>query len=62
MPSHDAMQRRRAVRTGRERGCWVYVPAEELVKAGHASGGALPFYRTWGSKKGAVLVQLYRNP
>lgn len=40
----------------------MYVPAGELEKAGHAPGGALPFYRTWGSKKGSVLVQLYKQP
>lgn len=61
MPAHDVQQRRRATRSGRERGCWVYVPAEELVKAGHAPGGPAPFYRTWGSKKGSVLVQLYHS-
>lgn len=39
----------------------MYVSAEELVKAGHAPTGPAPFYRTWGSKKGSVLVQLYHS-
>lgn len=61
MPAHDVQQRRRATRSARQRGCYVYVPAEELVKAGWAAGDPPPFYRTWGSKKGSVLVQLYRT-
>jgi hypothetical protein len=59
---YDAMARRRAQRRGRERGCWVYVPAEELRKAGHDPAGPPPFYRTWGSARGGVMVRLYREP
>lgn len=58
---YDAGQRRRAQRRGRERGCWVYVPAEELLKAGHDPADAPPLYRTWGTKSGGVLVRLYRD-
>lgn len=58
---YDSGARRRAQRRGRERGCWVYVPAEELLKAGHDPAGAPPFYRTWGSARGSVLVRLYRE-
>lgn len=62
MGRYDAARRRRSVRRGRERGCWVYIPAEELRKAG--IGDALPWYRTWGSAvRGArVTVNLYREP
>lgn len=58
---YDSGARRRSKRKGRERGCWVYVPAEELVKAGHDPQGAPPFYRTWGTKSGGVFVRLYRE-
>ena len=58
---YDAAARRVAQRRGRERGCWVFIPAEELVKAGHDPLGDPPFYRTWGTKGGGVLVRLYRD-
>lgn len=43
-------------------GCLVYVPAQELEKAGFVPGGPLPFYRVWGSKKGSAFVQFYKVP
>lgn len=58
---YDASARRRAQRRGRERGCWLYVPAEELEKAGYRPGDPPPFYRTWGSSRGGVFVRLYRE-
>lgn len=61
MPSHDPGQRRQSLRHGRERGCWVYVPAEELEKAGIDLGGPAPLYRTWGSRRGSILLRLYRS-
>lgn len=61
MKRYDAMMRRRATRSGRERGVWIFIPAEELVKAGVDPAGEPPWYRTWGSRKRAVLVQLYRE-
>lgn len=39
---HDAMARRQSKRSGRERGCWAYIPSEVLVKAGIDPGGVLP--------------------
>jgi hypothetical protein len=60
MPVYDEVARRQARRTGREKGCWVYVPADELRKAGHDPNGAAPLYRTWGRSRGSVLVRLYR--
>lgn len=59
---YDAMARRQGTRTQRERGCWVYIPAEELLKAGIDPHDQPPFCRTWGSKRGSVLVRLYRQP
>lgn len=58
---YDSGARRRTVRKGRERGCWVYVPAEELVKAGYTPDEAPPFCRVWGTRSGGVLVRLYRQ-
>jgi hypothetical protein len=58
---YDAAARRRAQRRGRERGCWVFVPAEELRKAGHNPDDPPPFYRTWGTRSGGVLVRLYKE-
>jgi hypothetical protein len=58
---HDPMLRRRALRTGRERGCWVYIPADELSKAGFDPKGSVPFYRTWGHARGSLMVRLYKE-
>lgn len=58
---YDAARRRRALRKQRERGCSIYVPVEELVKAGIDPGGPPPFYKVWGSKSGSVLVRFYRE-
>jgi hypothetical protein len=58
---YDAGARRRAQRRGRERGCWLYVPAEELAKAGWAPDEAPPLYRTWGTPRGGVFVRFYRG-
>lgn len=59
---YDGMARRQSKRSGRETGCWAYIPAEELLKAGIDPQGPAPFYRTWGSTRGSVLVRLYRQP
>lgn len=58
---YDPALRRRAVRRGRERGCWVYISAEELTKAGRGGDGPPPFYRIFGGSRGGVVVQLYRE-
>jgi len=57
---YDAAERRQAKRAGRERGCWLYVPAEELLKAGIDLDGPAPRYRVWGSSRGGLFVRLYR--
>jgi hypothetical protein len=56
---YDPARRRRSVRRGRERGCWLYMPAEELRRAGIDPAGPPPLYRTWGTQRGGVLVRLY---
>lgn len=63
---YDALERRRSNRSQRERGCWVYIPAEELQRAGIDPRGPAPFYRTTGYQRSAnghtVIVNLYREP
>lgn len=56
------MARRQSKRSQRERGCWTYIPAEELVKVGIDPDGPAPFYRTWGYRRGSVVVRLYLKP
>lgn len=57
---HDHAERRQSQRDGRERGCWVYIPLEQLVKTGVDVDGDPPRYRVWGSSRGRVVVQLYK--
>ena len=56
---HDQASRRRSKRNGRERGCWVYIPGEQLERAGISPSDPPPFYRTWDGRKRTLLVQLY---
>lgn len=59
---HDQAARRRSIRRGRETGCWVYVPGEQLERLGFPKGSERPWFRTWDGRKGTVLVQLYPKP
>lgn len=56
---HDATQRRKASRKGRERGCSVYIAAEELERAGIDPYGPPPEYKAWPGQKRTILIQLY---
>ncbi len=57
---YDPARRRRTVSRGRERGCWVYVPAEELAKTNYRGKSPPPFYRLWARSGGrTVHVQFY---
>lgn len=58
--SYDPARRRRTVRRGRERGCWLYIAADELVAAGYSITDPPPWYRVWGSKRG-ITIRLYRE-
>jgi hypothetical protein len=49
------------VRRGRERGCWLYVPAEQIERAGIDVNGPPPTYRVWDGRKRTLLVQLYAD-
>lgn len=59
----DTDARKKAQRRGRERGCWVYIPAEQLVAAGIDPASPTPWYRIWGqSGRPRFVVNLYREP
>jgi hypothetical protein len=59
--SYDHAQRRHATRRGRMRGCYVYIPAEQLERTGYSLDDPPPWYRVWGSSRGRVVVQLYKE-
>lgn len=63
---YDSAARRRAKRSGREKGCWTYIPLDELEAAGFSPGDPPPFYTTRGYQRSAngrtVTVSLYREP
>jgi len=62
MPRHDEGLRRRAQRTGREKGCWVYIAAEQLARMGYGLNDPPPYYRTWvGGSRPRLIVNLYRE-
>jgi hypothetical protein len=57
----DPGVRRASKRHGREKGCWVYIPAEQLVAAGITVEGQPPLYRTWPAPgRPRVIVNLYQ--
>jgi hypothetical protein len=63
MPTYDPTKKRKSRRSGRDKGCLTYIPAEVLENAGFDPDGPPPFYRTWASRrsKGSIMVQLYVN-
>jgi len=62
MPGYDSALRRRGRRSGRERGCWTYIPAEELSRVGIDPTGPPPLYRTAARQGGrTVIVTLYAS-
>lgn len=60
---YDAARRRRAVRKGRERGAWIFIPISELVAAGIDPYADPPEYLTRGYRRSvhghSVVVSLY---
>ena len=58
---HDPARRRKSVRRGREKGCWVYISKSALVATGIDPNEAPPEYRTWPGDDGGVRVRLYRD-
>jgi hypothetical protein len=59
--SSDLAARKRATRAGRRRGCYIYIPAELLEKAGFDPHGPTPWYRIYGGERGRYVVTLYRE-
>lgn len=63
MPSHDTAKRRKTKRAGRERGCWLYITADELAALGIDPAGPPPYFRVWASgPRPRLVVNLYREP
>lgn len=63
MGTHDPGVRRKSQRRGRERGCWVYVSAEQLAAMGFQPHEPPPYYRVWEAKdRPRAVVNLYREP
>jgi hypothetical protein len=58
---HDYALRRRAKRSGREAGCWVYIAGDQLAEAGFGHYASPPFYRIWPSSRGGLFVRLYKE-
>ena len=60
--AYDRAKWRKSVRRGRERGCWVYIPRDELQAAGIPPATQPPLYRLSGvqSRKSSprVIVNL----
>lgn len=55
------MERRQSTRKQRERGAWLYIPAEELEASGFDPKGPPPAYRIFRGRKHQFMVQLYRE-
>jgi|GraSoiStandDraft_59_1057299.scaffolds.fasta_scaffold1196396_1 hypothetical protein len=56
---HDTAERKQAQRHGREKGCRVYIAAEQLEAAGIDPNGPKPWYRVWAGERGRFIVTLY---
>ena len=55
---HDAAQWRKASRKGRERGCSLFIAAEELAGAGIDPYAEPPLFKVYPGRKRTLLVQL----
>lgn len=58
---YDSRARRKSKRAGRERGCWVYIAAEELERAGWSKDEPAPLYTVRVYRRGTALVNLFRS-
>lgn len=56
---YDHAQRKRARRSGREKGVHVYIPAELI---GALAEAPELYYTLGGGQRGRVIVTLYRKP
>lgn len=58
---YDHARKRLAQRFGRERGLRVFIPIEELERAGFADQDPV-YYRVRGWDRGRVMVTLHTSP
>lgn len=58
---HDPAMRRQSTRGGRDKGCRVYIAAEQLAAAGYDPHGPAPYYRIWPASRGGLYVRLYKE-
>jgi len=56
---YDSAKRRKARRSGRERGAHIYIPAEALRAL---ADEAELYYRIAGGERGRFVVTFYREP
>lgn len=61
MRGRDHGERVRATRSGRMRGCYIYIDAESLRKAGLDPEATPPFYRVWAGRGGRFVVSTYSD-
>jgi hypothetical protein len=57
----DPAERKRAKRTGRQRGCWIYIAGELLEASGIDLKAPPPWYRVWAGRRGRFIVTLYQE-
>ena len=62
MPIHDGAERRKLQSHGRQKGGRVYIPLDVLNACGYNPEEGPIYYRTLPGKRGAVMIQLYREP
>jgi hypothetical protein len=59
----DDARRRKGVRRGRERGCWLYVSEQQLAQAGWTRDDPPPYAQVWvDPHRPRLMVNLYREP
>lgn len=61
MPSRDRNRRLNVIRKGREKGARIYIPEEELLRAGYKDPAAIVSFRVWGGMRGGVLLRFYKQ-
>ena len=62
MTVYDSARRRKTVRKGRERGVWLFVPAEVLEAANIDVKADPPWCRLFSNVRQRVIVQFYDEP
>lgn len=57
---HDPAVRRKSIRKQREKGCSIYITADDLRRAGIPADGLPPLYRVWAGRRRGLTITLYR--